>query len=210
MVGAALLIDPQDVPWISTIDSRIDIVAGIVILGGITWLIYWLSHGQRTLRIGSLSLRLPNSKGAITQIFAGLVDVGAAAATLYVLMPQDAVPSFAVFALVYVIAIVLGIASHAPGGLGAFEATIIAGLGIGGKPDAIAALLAYRVIYTVMPLVVATIGLLIWEAMRRRHAWPTSQVCQAACRASHSRPFCQYHFPRRHYPARFRSHTRSA
>ncbi|MCH6202480.1 bifunctional lysylphosphatidylglycerol flippase/synthetase MprF [Brucella ciceri] len=169
MVGAALLIDPRDVPWLSAIDSRIDIVAGIAILGGIAWLIYWLSHGQRSFTIGSFSLRLPNSKGALLQIFAGLVDVGAAAATLYVLMPADAVPSFAVFALVYVIAIVLGIASHAPGGLGAFEATIIAGLGLGGKPDAIAALLAYRLIYTIMPLVVATAGILIWEIMRRRH-----------------------------------------
>lgn len=169
MVGAALLIDPRDVPWLSAIDSRIDIVAGIAILGGIGWLIYWLSHGQRSFTIGSFSLRLPNSKGALLQIFAGLVDVGAAAATLYVLMPADAVPSFAVFALVYVIAIVLGIASHAPGGLGAFEATIIAGLGLGGKPDAIAALLAYRLIYTIMPLVVATAGILIWEIMRRRH-----------------------------------------
>lgn len=169
MVGAALLIDPRDVPWLSAIDSRIDIVAGIAILGGIGWLIYWLSHGQRSFTIGSFSLRLPNSKGALLQIFAGLVDVGAAAATLYVLMPADAVPSFAVFSLVYVIAIVLGIASHAPGGLGAFEATIIAGLGLGGKPDAIAALLAYRLIYTIMPLVVATAGILIWEIMRRRH-----------------------------------------
>lgn len=168
MVGAALLIDPQDVPWISTIDARIDIVAGIAILGGIGWLIFWLSSGQRSVRLGKLSLRLPNSKGALIQILAGLIDVGAAAATLYMLMPQDAVPSFAVFALVYVIAIVLGIVSHAPGGLGAFEATIIAGLGLGGKPDAIAALLAYRVVYTVMPLVVATAGILVWEMLRRR------------------------------------------
>lgn len=169
MVGAALLIDPQDVPFLSAIDIRIDIVAGILILGGIGWLIYWLSHGERNVSIGSFSLRLPNSKGALTQIFAGVVDVGAAAATLYVLLPEGAVPSFAVFALVYVIAIVLGIASHAPGGLGTFEATIIAGLGLGGKPDAIAGLLAYRLIYTVLPLVVATAGILIWEVMRRRH-----------------------------------------
>src|SRR5690606_20663007 len=135
----------------SAFDSCIDIVAGLVILGGIGWLIYWLSHSERHLRIGTFSLRLPASKGAMVQIFAGLVDVGAAAATLYVLMPDGAVPSFAVFAIVYVIAVVLGIASHAPGGLGAFEATIIAGLGLGGNPEAIAGLLAYRVIYTVLP-----------------------------------------------------------
>lgn len=168
MVGAALLLDPEDVPWISSIDSRIDIVAGIILLGGIAWLIYWLSNGERSIKLGPLSIRLPNSKGALIQILAGIIDVGAAAATLYVLMPQDAVPSFALFSLVYVIAIVLGIASHAPGGLGAFEATIIAGLGLSNEPDALAALLAYRVIYTLLPLVVAATGVLIWEIMRRR------------------------------------------
>ena len=168
MVGAAMLIDPQDVPWLSSLDPRIDLIAGLVILGGIVWLIYWLSHSGRQITIGSFSLRLPNSKGALLQIFAGLVDVGAAAATLYVLMPADAVPSFAIFTIVYVIAVVLGIASHAPGGLGAFEATIIAGLGLSDHPDAIAALLAYRVIYTVLPLVTAASGLLLWEIMRRR------------------------------------------
>ncbi|WP_343314863.1 bifunctional lysylphosphatidylglycerol flippase/synthetase MprF [Brucella sp. BE17] len=168
LVGMALLIDPQDVPWIAAIDARIDVAAGIILLGGVGWLIYWLSRGERSLRIGAMILRLPNSKGALIQICAGLVDVGAAAATLYVLMPQTAAPSFAVFALVYVIAIVLGIASHAPGGIGAFEATIIAGLGIGDKPEAIAALIAYRVIYTVLPLVASTLGIVIWEIKRRR------------------------------------------
>lgn len=168
MLSAAMLIDPQDVPWLSSVDRRIDILVALVVLGAIGWLIYWLSHSERHIRIGSFSLRLPDSKGAILQIFAGLVDVGAAAATLYVLMPDSAVPSFAVFAIVYVVAVVLGIASHAPGGIGAFEATIIAGLGLGGNPQAIAGLLAYRVIYTVLPLVTAAAGLLFWEIMRRR------------------------------------------
>lgn len=169
MAGIALLIDPQRVPWISSLDPRIDIADGIIILCGIGWLIYWLSSGERHLKIGAMSLPLPNSRGAVIQICAGLVDVGAAAATLYVLMPQNAVPSFAVFSLVFVIALVLGIVSHAPGGLGAFEATLIAGLGISDNPTAIAGLLAYRVIYTLMPLFVATGGVVIWEIMRRRH-----------------------------------------
>lgn len=168
MIGAALLIDPADIPWLSTIDPRIDLVAGVALLGGVGWLIYWLSEGDRSLEIGRFTVRLPTSRGALIQIFAGLVDVTAAAATLYVLMPDGVVHSFAVFALVYVLAVILGAASHAPGGLGAFEATIVAGLGLGGNPQALAALVIYRLIYTVAPLLAATAGMLIWEAIRRR------------------------------------------
>ncbi|MDP1092310.1 hypothetical protein Q6316_29105, partial [Klebsiella pneumoniae] len=84
---------------------------------------------------------------------------------LYVLMPHGAVPSIAAFALIYVVAVALGIISHAPGGIGAFEATMIAGLGIGTNPDAIAALLAYRAIYTLIPFLVAIIGFVISEIL---------------------------------------------
>ena len=54
--------------------------------------------------------------------------MAAAAATLYVLLPEGSVSSIPAFALVYVVAVALGIVSHAPGGIGAFEATIVAGL----------------------------------------------------------------------------------
>ncbi|RCS24259.1 bifunctional lysylphosphatidylglycerol flippase/synthetase MprF [Phyllobacterium salinisoli] len=168
MIGAAMLIDPADVPWLSALDPRIDLFAGVIILGGIGWLIYWLSKGDRSLQVGQFTVKLPTSRGALIQIAAGLVDVTAAAATLYMLMPEGVVQSFAVFALVYVIAVILGVVSHAPGGLGAFEATMIAGLGLGGKPEAIAALIVYRLIYTVLPLLVAVSGVLAWEAFRRR------------------------------------------
>ncbi|WP_420961760.1 bifunctional lysylphosphatidylglycerol flippase/synthetase MprF [Brucella sp. IR073] len=168
LIGAAMLIDPADIPWLSAIDPRIDILAGVLLLGGIGWLIYWLSKGDRSLQIGQFTLKLPTSRGALIQVAAGLVDVTAAAATLYVLMPEGVVPSFAIFALVYVIAVIIGVASHAPGGLGAFEATIVAGLGLGANPQAIAALVVYRLIYTVMPLLTAVAGLLVWEVLRRR------------------------------------------
>jgi phosphatidylglycerol lysyltransferase len=179
MIGAALLIDPADIPWLSMLDPRVDLAAGVILLGGIGWLIYWLSKGDRSLEIGKFTLKLPTSRGALIQIAAGLADVTAAAATLYVLMPEGVVHSFAVFALVYVIAVILGVASHAPGGLGAFEATMVAGLGLGGNPGAIAALVIYRLIYTVLPLLTAVAGLVIWEVVRR-HRQLTKQARLAA------------------------------
>ena len=72
------------------------------------------------------------------------------------------------------VAVALGIISHAPGGIGAFEATIVAGLGLRQNPDAIAALVAYRVI-SLIPFLAAIAGFVVSEVLRRRHliAGPT-------------------------------------
>jgi uncharacterized membrane protein YbhN (UPF0104 family) len=60
----------------------------------------------------------------------------------------------------------LGIASHSPGGLGVFEATMIKG--VGGSPDKLlAALLLFRVVYYIVPFVFALALLGAHEAARR-------------------------------------------
>lgn len=168
MIAIAMVADPTGVPWLSSVHPAVDVTAGLAVLGAIAALVIWLSRGERTLSLGRMSVRLPSSNGALVQIGAGLVDVAAAAATLYVLLPSGSVSSFAVFVLVYVVAVMLGIISHSPGGVGAFEATVIAGLGLGQNPDAIAALVAYRVIYTVLPFLVAVAALVVSEVLRRR------------------------------------------
>jgi phosphatidylglycerol lysyltransferase len=175
LIAIALVIDPSRIPWVVSFGPVVDQVIGIMVLVAVAGLLLWLSRRERTLRIGKLSVRLPSSQGAFLQILAGLVDVAAAAATLYVLLPAGSVNSIPAFALVYVVAVALGIISHAPGGIGAFEATIVAGLGLGQNSDAIAALVAYRVIYTLIPFLMAIAGFVISEVLRRRHliAGPT-------------------------------------
>jgi phosphatidylglycerol lysyltransferase len=175
LIAIALVIDPTRIPWVVSFGPVADQLVGIMVLIAVAGLLFWLSRRERTLRIGKLSVRLPSSQGAFLQILAGLVDVAAAAATLYVLLPAGSVNSIPAFALVYVVAVALGIISHAPGGIGAFEATIVAGLGLGQNPDAIAALVAYRVIYTLIPFLMAIAGFVISEILRRRHliAGPT-------------------------------------
>ncbi|QPC95028.1 bifunctional lysylphosphatidylglycerol flippase/synthetase MprF [Mesorhizobium sp. INR15] len=178
MIALGLVLDPARTPFIDQIDPRLGLALGIVLILSIGFLVGWLSRGERTLTIGRFSIRLPNSRGALTQIVAGMVDVCAAAGTLYVLMPDTVTTSPAVFALVFVVATIIGIASHAPGGLGAFEASMIAGLGLGTNPDAIAALLAFRVIYTLLPFLIAIIGIVAFE-IYVRHAHVSQRVLSA-------------------------------
>ena len=76
------------------------------------------------------------------QMALGVIDVCSASATLYFLLPKGSTIGYPTFATLYSFAAMLGIASHSPGGLGVFEATILQG--VGGDSDALlASLLAF-------------------------------------------------------------------
>ncbi|WP_246333185.1 bifunctional lysylphosphatidylglycerol flippase/synthetase MprF [Aureimonas mangrovi] len=175
LVGLTLIADPRAVPFFDRIDPAIDIAIGIVLIAAVGGLLVWLGRAPRRLAFRGSVMPLPSSRHALAQIVAGIVDLTAAAAALYVLMPQGSVSSFFIFALIFTLATVAGMASHAPAGLGAFEATILAGLGLGADPNAIAALIVYRLIYTALPLVVAVVVLAGAELVRQR-----SKVADAA------------------------------
>jgi uncharacterized membrane protein YbhN (UPF0104 family) len=91
----------------------------------------------------------------LLQIVIGLFDLGAAALAMHVLIPHQAhigmFPTLAVF----IAATLLGFASHAPAGLGVFDATILIGLGGDDKEPLIAALLLFRLLYHFLPFVLA-------------------------------------------------------
>ena len=83
------------------------------------------------------------------------VEMLAAVAALYVLLPADLAPAPAQFILLMVGATVLGIASHAPGGVGVFEAGVMAALPHGRAADVLVALLVFRAIYNLLPFALA-------------------------------------------------------
>ena len=111
------------------------------------------------LRIGRLSLVLPSAGMMLAQILIATADVALAGAALYVLLPGDAAVSFPVFLSIYSAALVVGVISHVPGGIGVFETLILLGLsdaGSGaGAAGVLGALLVFRVIYYLLPLTVA-------------------------------------------------------
>ena len=97
----------------------------------------------------------------------GAAEMAGAIGALYVLLPSGATPEPAWFALVYVGAMLLGIASHAPGGIGVFEAGILSGAPEENRAQVLVALLAYRLIYNLLPFALATVLLIAFSAPRR-------------------------------------------
>jgi len=123
----------------------------------------WLSRRPRELRFRSVVQPLPSARMAAMQLALGALESAAAIGALYVLLPPDLAPAFTLFSVVYIVAIWLGIAAHAPGGIGVFEATMAAALGGTGRSDLLAVLLIYRLIYNVLPFVLACLSMALFE-----------------------------------------------
>ena len=121
-------------------------------------------------------LRLPGGRLSLLQLLITALDVSAAAGVLYLLLPEA--PPFGAFLLVYLLALAAGVLSHVPGGVGVFEAVLLAAFAnqLGAAPLA-AALLLYRLIYIVLPLLVACLVLLLIEA---RRLLPSQQTMRSA------------------------------
>ncbi|MEG0858945.1 MAG: bifunctional lysylphosphatidylglycerol flippase/synthetase MprF [Pseudomonas sp.] len=117
------------------------------------------------VRVGRRTLRLPGARLTLLQLLITALDVAAAATVLYLLLPEA--PPFGAFLLVYLLALAAGVLSHVPGGVGVFEAILLAAFAdqLGAAPLA-AALLLYRLIYVVLPLLLACVLLLASEARR--------------------------------------------
>ena len=128
------------------------------------------------VRVGRRTLRLPGRRLTFLQLVITALDVAAAATVLYLLLPEA--PPFGAFLLVYLLALAAGVLSHVPGGVGVFEAILLAAFSdtLGAAPLA-AALLLYRLIYVVLPLLVACLLLLINEGQR---LFQTRQTLRAA------------------------------
>lgn len=175
ILGVLMTLHPNSLSTVLPFDNRVETVIGVGLLFALTGIFAWLSGGTRRLSFAGFGFDLPGFRLASGLTAAALFDITGAALTLYVLMPADLVQSYPYFFVIYVGAIAFGILSHAPGGLGVFEATMIAGLGAAGRSDVLAALVLYRLIYTLLPFVIAVVGLAwVWGKSQRQAAAKTA------------------------------------
>jgi phosphatidylglycerol lysyltransferase len=122
----------------------------------------------RPLAVGRLRLPLPSPRIAVGQLLVSCLEWALAGAVLYVLLPSGKV-SFLAFLAAFFAAILLGMASHVPGGLGVFEGVLTWLLGPAvPAADLLPALFVYRGIYYLLPFGIALGALLVDEGLQRR------------------------------------------
>ncbi len=169
ILGVLLTLHPDGISKVLPISETVETIIGLCLLTGLVAVFFWLASGGRRFSFAGFEFNLPGGKLASLLTLAALGDLLGASMVLYVLMPDDLGVGFPYFFTIYVAAIAVGILSHAPGGIGVFEATLIAGLGASGRSDVIAALLLYRVVYTFVPFAIASLSIAVASALTQRH-----------------------------------------
>ena len=108
----------------------------------------------RELRIGGAAVRLPSLPLAAAQVAVSAADWLLAAVVLYVLLPAASPLSLAGLVGLFVVAQVAALASQLPGGVGVFEAIVLAALTPAvPAPEVLSSLVAYRLVYYLAPFV---------------------------------------------------------
>lgn len=135
----------------------------------------WVSLKRRAVIVRGWRLELPGFRLSLGQTMLGAGDVCASAAVLFVLLPGGHGISFETFLAIYVMACILGIISHSPGGLGVFEATMLIALSQLSREGVLGSVLLFRLFYYLIPFVLALVLLALhggWSRMRRKPADP--------------------------------------
>jgi hypothetical protein len=119
----------------------------------------WLAPRPRAVGRSGWRIVLPNARFTLVQIGIGAMDLGLVSLAMYALLPSSPAVGFLTVLVVFLTASLLGTVSHAPGGLGVIEATMLVGLPQFHKEELLAALLTFRVIYFMLPLLLAALAL---------------------------------------------------
>ena len=107
---------------------------------------------------------MPRPMMALAQVFIGGADILMASMVLYFALTAFVDIPFQTFMGVFIIANVLGTFSQVPGGLGVFEGLFMYIIpGEHNRAMLFGALLAYRIIYYLLPLVISAIMLISYE-----------------------------------------------
>lgn len=169
VAGLAMLAGnaPLDLGWI-TLDQTMTQALGLAVLVLMASVALAVARRKTPLTVLGAAIPLPGAKAMAAQFAVGLADLACAGAALFVLIPGAHVDQFPMFVLAWALGMVAALISHVPGGLGVFEATVLAVAPTEDRTGLFAALIAYRIIYYLLPLALGVLLLGWHEATRNR------------------------------------------
>jgi glycosyltransferase 2 family protein len=177
VLGLGILYAPQAARAIDQLPLWCNRVFALVLIGLLAAYVAWVWAKPRIIGRDGWQVTLPGGGLTLIQIAIGIIDLGCCAAAMYMLVPDEPNLGFVTVAVIFVAATLLGFASHAPGGLGVFDAAMMVALWQFDKEDLLAGLLLFRLLYYIIPFVISLAILGIREILLGK---TTRRIAQSA------------------------------
>jgi glycosyltransferase 2 family protein len=157
VLGLGMAMHPWAASAMDLLPPAMNRLIAIGCLSGIAAYFVWLAMGKDRRELGQNGWKvvLPSARLTLLQILIGVVDLGFCALAMYLLMPAEPQIDFISLAVVFILATLLGFASHAPGSIGVFDAAMLVALPQFGREQLLATLVVFRVLYFLIPFGIA-------------------------------------------------------
>ncbi len=166
LAGVIFIVHPFEIsgdwhlPFETTVPLGFPLIAMAVAYLAVT--VLW----RKPIHIWGKDVKLPGFRMSSAQLAVAAGDLIVAAACFYVLFPIGAL-SYVNFLGVYLLAIVVVVLSHVPGGVAVFDVIILKMCPLEHKEAVLAAIVLFRVIYYLLPLLTAFLLLGLYEVRLR-------------------------------------------
>lgn len=170
VASLALLMEPAVASRMLFLPPALVQFMGGLILSGVVAYLVLCAVRQAPFQFRNWQVRTPDAATSTKQLALAVVDLALGATALYVLLPSHPTLTWPMFVGVYVLAVMAGVISHVPAGLGVFETVMLLALPDLPRDSLLAAIVVYRVVYYLVPLGVVALlvsGLAIRE---RQHS----------------------------------------
>ena len=164
--GTVFALESAEVASLLNVPSWLISAAGFSMLAFIAAYLAVTAIRPEQIAFARLNVKLPTFSLAIGQVALASVDAVLAGSVFYVLLPTEFRLSFASYLGVYMIAATTSVLSLVPGGLGVFETAMTLMTAVPSKATAIGVFLVYRMIYFVVPFLIAIIWFVVHEMGR--------------------------------------------
>jgi len=166
LAGIVLIIEPDFFAAMTGIPEWSERLVGIAMLGGVALYVVGSLMHFRPLKIGKFELFYPRPAIVFRQLLAAPIELIGAAGIIYFALPSADGVNFLSVLAAFLASFSAALLSHAPGGLGVLELVFLKSMPGLNQADVVAALLVFRLLYLLLPLVFACVVVLFFERQR--------------------------------------------
>ncbi|AVO31460.1 bifunctional lysylphosphatidylglycerol flippase/synthetase MprF [Stenotrophomonas maltophilia] len=157
LISVALCMEPAAAALALPLNPDAVRIVGIVALLAYLGTVLLVGREGRQFSVFGHALWLPDRRTMIGVTVLSVIELVLASAAFYVLLPDSTPTGLPGFVGLYLVAVLAGLVSTVPAGLGVFEWSLLKLLPQVAPAAVLAAALIYRVTYYVLPLVLATL-----------------------------------------------------